>query len=290
MATPKTIQIPDNVPVSWLPNHPTLDPEMLFLVSVPSTKTETGFISKYITFRDLRDGLQSLFQIDATHGVVERISGDYFPVLDNLSSNTICCDVANPYIISAIVQKDGNISALEGYRLSSAMNQLHTEVVFDTIKAKKLEIASGGGNNPLRPVYGNQVIYFGLGLNITVGLNTFNISRPSGSTQKKITVTLEELSDEAKRIFAGTQFEFKLLVDNTKNGMVESHTIDWSGLGGEILKEKKSVENQDDDVTIVGANQICLFTVQKISAGSSSQPEPDMWFIQKKVLSRVGSR
>lgn len=101
-------------------------------------------MSKYITFRDLRVGLQSLFQIDATHDVIEQISGDYFPVLDNLSSNTICCDVANPYIISAIVQKDGNISALEGYRLSSAMNQLHTEVAFDTVKAKKLEIAGWG--------------------------------------------------------------------------------------------------------------------------------------------------
>ena len=137
----ETIQIPDNIPVSWLPNHSQLDPEMLLLVSVPSTETETGFVSKHITFRDLRAGLQEMFQIDNTHAIIEQISGEYFPILDGLSSNSLCCDIDNPYIISAITQKDGNICQLSGYRLSSALNHIHEEVVFDILKAKNVEIS-----------------------------------------------------------------------------------------------------------------------------------------------------
>lgn len=269
----ETIQIPDNIPVSWLPNHPQLDPEMLLLVSVPSTKTETGFMSKYITFRDLKAGLQEMFQIDNTHTVIEQISGEYFPILDSLSSNSICCDVGNPYIISAIVQKDGNICQLSGYRLSSAMEHLHQEVAFDTLKAKKIEIAGWPGSNPLKSMYGYQIVDWKIDTNIKAGHHTFNYCMPPGGTTRTIAVSLEDISDEAKAAFLSTQLEFKLYVDNTRAGAVASHNIDWSGLSGEVLSRSDSTS----DVRVVGVGQRCLFTIQGLSPTGP-------FFVDKAVL------
>lgn len=270
----ETIKIPDNIPISWLPNHPELDSEMLFLISVPSTKTETGFISKYITFRDLKNGLQSLFQIDTTYNVIEQISGDYFPILDSLSSNTICCNIENPYIISSIVQRDGNICEVGGYRLSTMIDKIHQEVAVDTLKAKKIEIAGWGGNNPLKSLYGYKIIDHGLNLNINVSHHTLNCSYPSGGTSKIINVYLEDITASAKEEFSDTQFEFKLYVDNTRLGTIASHTVNWNTLGAESLK------GTIDDVTIVGVNERCLFTVQRLGIDGP-------FFIDKKILTSV---
>ena len=272
-----TIQIPDNIPVSWLPNHPTLDPEMLFLVSVPSEKSETGFMSKYITFRDLKAGLQELFKIDDTHTTIEQISADYFPILNGFNSNTICCDIGNPYVISSIVQKDGNISSVSGYRLSSMLETLHRNVAFNTIKAKNIEIAGWSGNNPLKSLYGYKLVDQKFNTNIRVSHHTFNYCYPLGGTPQTLSISFEPLQADAASMIAGTQLEFKVYVDNTRPGVLATHTINWSGLGGEILVKKGSFEN----ISSVGVGERSLFIVQSVF--SSSGP----FFIDKIVLTRA---
>lgn len=272
-----TLQIPDNIPVSWLPNHPTLDSEMLFLVSVPSEKSETGFMSKYITFRDLKAGLQELFKIDDTHTTIEQISADYFPILNGFSSNTICCDVGNPYVISSIVQKDGNISSVSGYRLSSMLESLHRSVAFNTIKAKNIEIAGWSGNNPLKSLYGYKLVDQKFNTNIRVSHHTFNYCYPLGGTPQTLSISFEPLQADAASMIAGTQLEFKVYVDNTRPGVLATHTINWSGLGGEILVKNGSSEN----ISTVGVGERSLFIVQ--SMFSSSGP----FFIDKIVLTKA---
>lgn len=37
---------------------------MLLLVSVPSDKTESGFVSKYVTYNDLTASIKTTFKLD----------------------------------------------------------------------------------------------------------------------------------------------------------------------------------------------------------------------------------
>jgi hypothetical protein len=58
-------------------------------------------------------------------------------------------------------------------------------------------------------------------------------------------------------MIAGTQLEFKVYVDNTRPGVLATHTINWSGLGGEILVKNGSSEN----ISSVGVGERSLFIV-----------------------------
>ena len=135
----QTIEIPNNIPVSWLSRQQTSENDMLLLVSVPDSRTETEFMSKYMKYEDFYTGLYSDMKIGAIQYWVDKLSGDYAPILDNLSNNVICCaTIPNPYIISAIYQENGNITGLDGYRLSDGMDYIFKNVWFDQIKCINL--------------------------------------------------------------------------------------------------------------------------------------------------------
>lgn len=135
----QTIEIPNNIPVSWLSRQESTENDMLFLVSVPDPRTETEFMSKYLKYEDFYRGLYSDFKIGTITQWINKVSTDYAPILDNLSGNTICCaTIPNPYIISAISQENGNITGLEGYRLSDGMDYIFKNVFFDQINCINL--------------------------------------------------------------------------------------------------------------------------------------------------------
>ena len=84
------------------------------------------------------------------------------------------------------------------------MEHLHQEVAFDTLKAKKIEIAGWPGSSPLKSMYGYQIVDWKIDTNIKAGHHTFNRCMPPGGTARTIAVSLEDVSDEAKAAFLST--------------------------------------------------------------------------------------
>ncbi len=139
----ETIQIPNNIPVSWLSRQTSADADMLFLVSVPSEKTETQYMSKYYKHSDFCSQLSSAFDLGYIHQWVDKLCSEYAPVLDNAANNTLCCATApDPFIISSITQSAFNIVSLSGYRLSSGMDTVFKSTVFDEISAVTINATS----------------------------------------------------------------------------------------------------------------------------------------------------
>ena len=130
----ETIQIPNNIPVSWLSRQTSADSDMLFLVSVPSDKTETQYMSKYFKHDDFCNGLSSAFDLGYIHQQIDKLCSEYGPILDNAANNTLCCATTpDPFIISSITQSAFNIVSLSGYRLSSGMDMVFKSTIFDEI-------------------------------------------------------------------------------------------------------------------------------------------------------------
>lgn len=144
----QTIEIPNNIPVSWLSRQETSDNDMLLLVSVPDSRTETEFMSKYMKYEDFYGNLRTDMKIGVMQQWVDKLSGEYAAILDNLSSNALCCaTIPNPYIISALYQENGNITSLSGYRLSDGMDYLFKNAEFDQISCRNLNASNLTTNN-----------------------------------------------------------------------------------------------------------------------------------------------
>ena len=131
----KTIEIPNNIPVSWLTRQERAEDESLFLVSVPDSRTETEYMSKYIKYGDIQSQLRETFNIGTLQQWVDALSAS--GLLTSLETNALCCaTIPNPYIISAIYQDSGNITALDGYRLSDGMDYLFQNMMFEYIQCR----------------------------------------------------------------------------------------------------------------------------------------------------------
>lgn len=137
----QTIEIPNNIPVSWLARQERAEDEMLFLVSVPDSRTETEYMSKYLKYGDLQGQLEEKFKIGTLQQWVNALSAS--GLLTSLETNALCCaTIPNPYIISAIYQSSGNITALDGYRLSDGMDNLFQNMTFEYIQCKNFYSSS----------------------------------------------------------------------------------------------------------------------------------------------------
>ena len=135
----ETIQIPNNIPVSWLSRQTSADSDTLFLVSVPDERTETQFMSKYLKYGDFCSELSSAFQVGWMKQWIDTLCSEYAPILENAADNTLCCATTpDPYIISSITQSSFNIVSLSGYRLSSGMDTVFKNVVFEQISATNI--------------------------------------------------------------------------------------------------------------------------------------------------------
>ena len=164
----ETQQIPDNIPVSWLQKQISADANMLYLVSVPDSRTETQFMSKYFKQGDLCNALSSGFGIDVIRQWIDRLSGDYAPIIEGLSTNALCCATTpDPFIISAIYQSNGNIVELSGYRLSAGMEEVFNHTTFGTINTNNIHVQNltadnivydGPGSTAVSVVTKNQLI------------------------------------------------------------------------------------------------------------------------------------
>ena len=144
----ETQQIPDNIPVSWLQKQISADADMLYLVSVPDSRTETQFMSKYFKQGDLCNALSSGFGIGVIRQWIDKLSGDYAPIIEGLSTNALCCATTpDPFIISAIYQSNGNIVELSGYRLSAGMEEVFNHTTFGTINAKNIRVQNLTADN-----------------------------------------------------------------------------------------------------------------------------------------------
>lgn len=131
----QTIEIPNNIPVSWLTRQERAEDESLFLVSVPDSRTETEYMSRFMKYGDLQAQLSEKFNIGTLQQWVDALSAS--GLLTNLETNALCCaTIPNPYIISAIYQSSGNITALDGYRLSDGMDSLFQSMTFEYIQCR----------------------------------------------------------------------------------------------------------------------------------------------------------
>ena len=170
----ETIQIPNNIPVSWLSRQLSADTDMLFLVSVPDTRTETQYMSKYFKHDDFCKALSAQFNIGFIQQWVNKLCSQYAPILDNQADNVLCCaTIPNPYIISAIFQENCNITALSGYRLSTGMDIVFKNVKFDQICATNM-YADGASITNLTSQNANITNLTSNSANIT-NLNVTNI-------------------------------------------------------------------------------------------------------------------
>ena len=153
----ETIQIPNNIPVSWLTRQTSADPDMLFLVSIPSEKTETQYMSKYYKCDDFSNQLSSAFDLGYIHQWVDKLCSEYAPILDNAADNTLCCAITpDPFIISSITQSAFNIVGLSGYRLSTGMDIVFKNAVFDEINAVTINATNINSNDMVRTWVGNK--------------------------------------------------------------------------------------------------------------------------------------
>lgn len=115
-----TIKIPDNVPVSFLERLTNFSPEVLMLASEPNENTETQYMSKYFTYSQLANQLSLDFGLGYLSTQIDNL-WEQKADISSFKSNTLYCNTTSPYIISAISQKNGNITSLAGYRLQDGM-------------------------------------------------------------------------------------------------------------------------------------------------------------------------
>ena len=107
------------------------------LASEPSEKTQTQFASKYFKYVDLVNQLGQDLKIGSLSSTIVELSNlvlKDFVDQSTLKSNTLYCDIASPYIISAITQDRGNVESLSGYRLSAGMKTAFSEANGDIKK------------------------------------------------------------------------------------------------------------------------------------------------------------
>ena len=107
------------------------------LASEPSEKTQTQFASKYFKYVDLVNQLGRDLKIGNLSSTIVELSNlvlKDFVDQSTLKSNTLYCDIASPYIISAITQDRGNVESLSGYRLSAGMKTAFSEANGDIKK------------------------------------------------------------------------------------------------------------------------------------------------------------
>lgn len=142
---PEINQIPDNVPVSWLQklNGNELSDESLFLVSQPDSQTETEYMSRYVTYRDLKNAMTTQLDINKINEDMATLCSQMLRE-DEFLRTKVIVDTVNPYIVSSLTQgvetlDDGTrrigILSADGYRLSSAINNYATKVMMKNCAA-----------------------------------------------------------------------------------------------------------------------------------------------------------
>ena len=128
-----TIEVPDNVPVSWLQRVTHLSDDLLLLASEPNHDTETEFMSRYFTYYDMHNDLSARFKLESIWDHISDLYDGKISLSDYLD-NTICCNINDPYIISSLRQgpmtngteTSVGILSASGYYLSTGM-----KTVFD---------------------------------------------------------------------------------------------------------------------------------------------------------------
>lgn len=153
-----------------------------------------------------------------------------FPIVDGLSANTLKCDITNPYVISSISQRAGNITELSGYRLSAALDTLHSAVPMQKVLAKEFALAGYSKDPPVKSLLGYELVEhydFGGETNVVCGHKTMNhITCGVGGT--KLIIQLKALEAAAEAQLSTTAREFKLFVDNSSYSSVGACTVDLS--------------------------------------------------------------
>ena len=152
-----------NLPISRLSSIPTVDgltdgigDEDKFLLSKKcepgaENMTETGYMSYYVLFKDIGTGIQRLLGLRGLcaelDSMVKRANNllQYSDMLSAIScsSPSVYCDIYgkdlefNPFVISAIIQHEGVLSSVEGFRLLEAISSCVDHYSLNSISAKE---------------------------------------------------------------------------------------------------------------------------------------------------------
>jgi len=131
-----------NLPISKLSSIPAatdITPDDLFLISKPcdpANMTETGYMSYQASIDDLSAYLYTVFDIEGINTDIDEISANlnrmltYEALLQRIRDARVELDVYdddgrfNPYIISSITELSGVLDSLDGYMLTSAMEEI----------------------------------------------------------------------------------------------------------------------------------------------------------------------
>lgn len=253
---------------------------MLLLVSVPSDKTESGFMSKYVTWSDLTSDIKSTFKLSAMEEVVSQVSSQAFPIFDGLSANTLKCDLRNPYVISSISQRAGNITELSGYRLSAALDTLHSAVPMQKVLAREFVIAGYSEDPPVKSLLGSQLVKYddvGGTINVVCGHKTVNcFTHTNGTSGTKLAIQLKSLEADAEAQLSATSLEFKLLVDNAQVQSVGVCMVELSGLSSKYTLVSQSTAS---DLAEVQKGEISLYVFMQVADG--------MMLVEKTKLQKI---
>lgn len=296
----QTIEIPNNIPVSWLSRQETSDNDMLLLVSVPDSRTETEFMSKYMKYEDFYGNLRTDMKINVMQQWVDKLSREYAAILDNLSSNALCCaTIPNPYIISALYQENGNITSLSGYRLSDGMDYLFQNVVFDQIHCRNLSATNIRATNLTATnvsasnlTANNSEI---TNLSVTTIVNTTNlipslygyplvaVDVDSGATLKvknkcvnytvarsDFFVVMEELAEDVEEELANISKDFELFVAAAQDCQINFNQFQFQTLTPNV---------EEEDVSKLEGGKAYLFIF--------SQVDPDTVYVNRQTLRSI---
>ena len=133
--------------ISELSSSESLDREDLLLISKHDETIDKNYVSMKSTIGQLESNLSTIIKNDISVDEINRKINILQKFCDQLSGYRISADIANPYVISSMDFKDGLISSVGGYELSTAMDTTFKTTKYDEINVETLKSDNLSANN-----------------------------------------------------------------------------------------------------------------------------------------------
>ena len=106
----------------------------------PELSTRTGYMSKFVTFKDVKQKIVQDMDIDDMSAQVQSFSATYVKK-DDIGDCTLVLDsVPSPYIISAMRFENGAPVECSGYSLSDVLSDVLTSVSYTNLSVQDLSV------------------------------------------------------------------------------------------------------------------------------------------------------
>lgn len=133
--------------ISELSSSKSLDREDLLLISKRDETIDKNYVSMKSTIGQLESNLSTTIKNDISVDEINRRINILQKFCDQLLGYRISADIANPYVISSMDFKDGVITSVGGYELSTAMDITFKNTKYDKINVETLKSDNLSTNN-----------------------------------------------------------------------------------------------------------------------------------------------